>query len=229
MILLDRTTQNITNAELQELGGFALIDKPVGPTSFAMVYRLRKLTGVKRVGHAGTLDPLASGLLILAFGKATKKIHQFQGLPKSYLFTIKLGATTATDDAAAAEEQVTDVSHITAADVAKIIPQFTGTISQRPPAFSAIKVAGERAYDLARKGQELQLAERPIMVYQMVITSFELPHVTFEVWCSKGTYVRSLARDIGAVLGCGAYVTHLRRTGIGLYLVSNALTTLEAR
>lgn len=226
-LLTHSTIHPAWHAELQELGGIALIDKPVGPTSFNIVHQLRKLTGIKRVGHAGTLDPLASGLLIIAFGSSTKQLDQFQGLPKSYLFTLKLGATTSTDDAAAAEENIQDISHITLADIEKVISQFTGTICQLPPAYSAIKIEGQRAYDLARNGKMPQLQERPVMVYGLAIKALELPFVTLEVWCSKGTYVRSLARDIGAALGCGAYVTQLRRTAIGQYSVHDAFALHE--
>jgi tRNA pseudouridine55 synthase len=190
---------------------------------------LRYLTQIDRVGHAGTLDPLASGLLIIAFGKGTKQLEQFQGLPKAYSFTLKLGATTATDDAQMPEENITDTSGIGRSDIEAVITCFIGTIAQTPPAYSAIKVAGERAYDIARSNKVLELKPRPVMIHKLVITSFELPYVSFDMWCSKGTYVRSLARDIGGALGCGAYVTHLRRTGIGHYRVDDAVTVAQVR
>jgi tRNA pseudouridine55 synthase len=222
-------TSSIWRAEVQELGGFALIDKDVGPTSFFVVKQLRYLAQMDRVGHAGTLDPLASGLLIVAFGKGTKQLQQFQGLPKGYAFTLKLGATTATDDAQMPEENVTDISSISRADVEAVVSKFIGTIAQAPPLYSAIKVEGQRAYDIARSNQVLELQPRPVMIHQLVITSCELPYVSFDMWCSKGTYVRSLARDIGAVFGCGAYITQLRRTGIGPYRVVDAVSIGQVR
>ncbi len=205
-------------------GAFILIDKEVGPTSFDVVYAVRKKLQIKKVGHAGTLDPLASGLLIIACGKATKSIDQFQGLPKGYSFTIKLGATTKTDDAQMPEENLKDIGFITEKDVSHITKDFIGCIAQTPPIYSAIKINGSRAYDLARQEQTVVLQSRPVMIYQLKITHIEVPFVSFELWCSKGTYVRSLARDIGEKLGCGAYVTTLRRIAIGLYEVDDAIS-----
>lgn len=208
----------------EQSGGFILIDKPVGPTSFDIVYQVRKKLRIQKVGHAGTLDPLASGLLIIACGKATKQIDQFQGLPKGYRFTIKLGATTKTDDAQAPEEHKHDIGLITEENIAQAAQAFIGCIAQIPPIYSAIKINGQRAYDLARKDQEIILQSRPVMIYQLYITDLQLPFVSFELWCSKGTYVRSLARDIGQKLGCGAYVTQLRRIAIGSFNVDDAIT-----
>lgn len=210
-------------AQCAQTGGFILVDKPLGPTSFGIVQALRAITDIKAIGHAGTLDPLASGLLIVALGKATKQLTQFQSLPKGYTFTIKLGATTQTDDAQMPEENIVEVSHIAESQIYTAIAQFDGTIVQTPPAYSAIKVNGQRAYDLARNDLIPELQPRALMIYRLEITNISLPYVSLEVWCSKGTYVRSLARDIGRFLGCGAYVTVLRRIAIGLYTVDEAV------
>jgi tRNA pseudouridine55 synthase len=222
------TQQNLNSysqwlAQSAQIGGFILVDKPLGPTSFGMVQALRKITKIKAIGHAGTLDPLASGLLIVALGKATKQLTQFQSLPKGYTFTIKLGATTQTDDAQMPEEHVVDVSHIAQSHVYAAVAQFDGTIIQTPPIYSAIKVNGQRAYDMARNDLTPELQPRALMIYSLKVTDISLPYVSLEVWCSKGTYVRSLARDIGRILGCGAYVTTLRRIAIGLYMVDKAV------
>ncbi|MBK9247619.1 MAG: tRNA pseudouridine(55) synthase TruB [Ignavibacteria bacterium] len=208
-------------------GGVALIDKSTNWTSFDVVAKLRGLTRIKKVGHAGTLDPLASGLLILCFGKFTKKISEFQNAPKQYEAVIKLEATTKTDDSEAPEENHTSTLSLTNEQITNACHQFIGVIDQIPPMYSAIKKDGQPLYKLARKGIELDLPPRKVTIYSIVITKIELPFIHLTIDCAKGTYIRSLARDIGALLGCGGYLAALRRTAIGDFRVENAVTVQE--
>lgn len=209
-------------------GTTLLIDKPQGWTSFDVVnkvrHRLRKLTGVKRikVGHAGTLDPMATGLLILCTGKFTKKLHEFQGLDKEYTGTIQLGATTPSYDAETEIDQTYPVDHITEELVEKARQSFLGDIEQVPPMFSAIKVDGQPLYKRARKGEFIEIQPRPVKIFDFEIGRIELPEVDFRLHCSKGTYVRSLAYDIGKALESGAYLTALRRTKVGQFDIEKA-------
>lgn len=207
-----------------------LVDKPKDWTSFDVVAkirgRLKKLTGIKnlKVGHAGTLDPMATGLLIICVGKATKSIDAYMGLEKKYTGTMTLGATTPSYDAETAIDQTYPTSHITAEALNAALPAFTGAIQQVPPMFSAIKKEGTPLYAMARKGTSLELEPRPVHIHQFLLTRMELPEADFEVTCSKGTYIRSLAFDLGKAVGSGAYLSALRRTAIGPYLVSEAWT-----
>lgn len=229
-MFLDRTTLHDFEAwklEATTSGGVALIDKDTDWTSFDVVAKMRSLTRIKKTGHAGTLDPLATGLLILCFGKMTKSINTFQDAPKQYEAIIKLGATTKTDDAEAPEENILPVEHITEVDIANACTKFVGEIDQIPPMFSAIKKDGQPLYKLARKGIELDLPPRRVTIYSITITKIDLPYIHITVDCAKGTYIRSLARDIGAVLGCGGYLTSLRRTAIGEFRVENAVRISE--
>lgn len=210
-------------------GAVALIDKELDWTSFDCVAKLRNLTRVKRVGHAGTLDPLATGLLILCFGKATKDINQFQDADKRYDVEVKLGATTATDDRGAEEVIRENVEPIAPDVIEAALQTFVGTIEQIPPAFSAIKHQGRRQYELARKGKEFEPRPRTVTIHAIDNVEISWPYVRFSMWCSKGTYVRSVARDLGEQLGCGGYVTMLRRTFIGDYNVADAVTIDQLR
>lgn len=210
-------------------GAIALIDKEEDWTSFDCVAKLRNLTRVKRVGHAGTLDPLATGLLILCFGKATKDIDQFQDADKTYDVIVKLGATTATDDRGADEVPRENIQPIEASAIEAALQTFVGTIEQIPPAFSAIKHQGRRQYDLARKGKDFEPRPRTVTIHAINNVAVEWPFVRFTMHCSKGTYVRSVARDMGEMLGCGGYVHMLRRTFIGEYNVADAVTVDQAR
>lgn len=211
-----------------EEGEVLLINKPLGWTSFDVVNRLRiairECLGIKKikVGHAGTLDPLADGLLILCTGKFTKKIDEYQAQEKEYIGTFTLGATTPSFDLEHDIDDRFEYKHITPDMIARVVESFTGNIEQIPPVFSAIKINGKRAYKFARKEKELKLEPRPITISQFEITGTELPDVHFKVSCSKGTYIRSLARDFGHALQSGAHLTRLRRTRIGDFKLSEA-------
>jgi len=203
--------------------GALLVDKPQGLTSFGVVRRLRRALGVKKVGHAGTLDPMATGLLIVLVGReATREQDRFMGLPKTYTGTIRLGETTATYDAESPVEGHSDASGVTDAALEAARRRFLGEILQRPPAYSAIKRGGERLYAKARRGEDVEVAPRPVTVYELELTARRGADVDFRVVCSKGFYVRSLAHDFGEALGVGGHLTALRRTAIGPFRVEEA-------
>jgi tRNA pseudouridine55 synthase len=205
-----------------EINGWVVLDKPIGMTSTHAVARLKRLFNAKKAGHAGTLDPLASGILPIAFGEATKTVPFVQDGEKTYRFTIAWGAESDSDDA---DGKITERSDLRPKpeDICAALPQFTGTIMQRPPAFSAIKVAGERAYDLARDGEMPDLAPRPVTIHSLTLLAAEPDHATFEARCGKGTYVRAVARDLGRALGCFGHVSALRRTRVGPFGEAEAL------
>lgn len=203
-------------------GQVLLINKPLHWTSFDAVRRIRGLTGVIKVGHAGTLDPLATGLLIVCTGKFTKKINEYMGMEKEYTGTFILGSTTPTYDLESEPENFKDISHLTAEQIHAATQPFTGPILQMPPAHSAIKKDGKPVYLAARRGEEVELEPRPVTIYQFEITSIELPVVHFKVVCSTGTYIRSLAHDYGKALGVGGYMSSLCRTRIGTFTVEQA-------
>lgn len=205
-----------------------LINKPLEWTSFDVVRKLRSLLRIKKIGHAGTLDPLASGLLILCTGKWTKRINEYMAQEKEYTGTFTLGATTPTYDLESQPMDIKDLAGIDEARVRAAVQPFTGEIMQVPPAHSAIKVDGKRVYELARKGKEVKLEPRKVTIYAFEITSVELPVVGFRVVCSTGTYIRSLANDFGASLGCGAYLSSLCRTRIGAFELKDAWTMEQA-
>lgn len=209
-------------AELKK-AGVLLIDKPYKWTSFDAVNKIKIMTRAK-IGHCGTLDPLATGLLICCTGAATKQISSYQQLPKEYTGIIHLGATTPTYDLESEPQDFKPYEHLTEEQIRAATAQFTGDIMQTPPAHSAIKKDGKRSYDLAREGKEVKLDARPITIAEFEITAIQLPEVHFRVLCSTGTYIRSLANDFGAALGCGGYLQELRRTKIGNYNVAEALT-----
>ncbi|RMD68393.1 MAG: tRNA pseudouridine(55) synthase TruB [Bacteroidetes bacterium] len=209
-------------------GEILLVNKPEGWTSFDVVSkirnRLRKVLGVRKikVGHSGTLDPMATGLLIIATGKATKQLHELQGLPKEYEGTLVLGATTPSYDAETEVDQEYDWEHITLEQLEQARQRFIGEIEQVPPIFSAIKVDGQPLYKRARRGEAVEVEPRKVTIYEFELTRLELPRVHFRVACSKGTYIRSLAHDFGQALGSGAYLTALKRTAIGPYRLEDA-------
>tara|TARA_B100001146_G_C16200357_1_gene444107 strand:- start:4842 stop:5531 length:690 start_codon:yes stop_codon:yes gene_type:complete len=209
-------------------GQVLLIDKPLEWTSFQVVNKVRwlikKRFGIKKikVGHAGTLDPLASGLLILCTGKFTKKIETFQAQEKEYVATFHLGATTPSYDLETDVDQTFDISEITEEKIRNIVPNFLGTIEQQPPIFSAVKKEGKRLYEYARKGQEVDIPTRNVQIMTFEIIDISLPKVEARIVCSKGTYIRSLAHDFGKALNNGAYLSALRRTKIGDFSVENA-------
>lgn len=208
-------------------GQVLLINKPYDWTSFDVVRRIRNLVKIKKIGHAGTLDPLATGLLILCTGKYTKKINEYMAQEKEYTGTIVLGATTPTYDLESIPENFKDCSNITAEQVAEAAKTFTGEIMQVPPVYSAIKKDGKRAYEFARKGQDIELEPRRITVSEFS-TTLQYPEVHFKIVCSTGTYIRSLANDLGKKLDCGGYLSELCRTRIGEFSLKDAWTMQEA-
>lgn len=214
-------------------GQVLLIDKPLHWTSFQVVNKLRwhlkKRFNLKKikVGHAGTLDPLATGLLIICTGKFTKKIDEYQGKPKEYIGEFTLGATTPSYDLETAVNEIFPVNHITNRLLEETTKQFIGEINQIPPIFSAIKKEGKRLYEIAREGKTTEIEARKVTITNFEITNINLPRVTFKVQCSKGTYIRSLAHDFGKALNSGAYLSQLRRTKIGEFSVSKAQTVAD--
>lgn len=201
-----------------------LVDKPLQWTSFDAVRKIRYLTKTKKVGHAGTLDPLATGLLIICTGKFTKKINDYMAQEKEYTGTITLGAVTPTYDLESEPKDFKEYAHLSDEKIKEATGSFTGLIQQRPPIHSAIKKEGKRVYELARRGEDFQLEPRPVTIHSFEITGIELPSVRFRVVCGTGTYIRSLANDFGAALGCGGYLAALCRTRIGAFLLQDAKT-----
>lgn len=208
-------------------GRVLLIDKPLGWTSFDVVRKLRHLIRIKKIGHAGTLDPLATGLLIVCTGKFTKRINEFMAQEKEYTGTITLGAVTPSYDLETEPVDHQDIGHIDTEQINEAIRQFTGSILQVPPAHSAIKVNGKRVYEMARKGQAVVLEPRRITISAFELLRFEEGLLHFRVVCSTGTYIRSLANDLGHALGCGGYLSSLRRTRIGSFSVQEAQTPAQ--
>lgn len=214
-------------------GQVILIDKPLEWTSFQVVNKvrwlIRKKFGLKKikVGHAGTLDPLATGLLILCTGKFTKKIETYQAQEKEYTGTITLGATTPSYDLETEIDQEYDISNITPGAIVKATERFIGDIQQRPPLFSALKKDGKRLYDYAREGKEVEIPTRTVHISEFDITGIDLPRVNFRVVCSKGTYIRSLAYDFGKELNNGGHLSELRRTRIGSFNIKDAISIEE--
>ena len=205
-------------------GKVLLIDKPLYWTSFDAVRKIRNLIRIKKVGHAGTLDPLATGLLIVCTGKFTKRINEYMAKEKEYTGTFVLGATTPTYDLESEPENHRSIDDIDITAIEKAAGQLTGEIMQVPPAHSAIKKDGVRVYELARQGKEVKLDPRKITIHAFEIVKLELPVIHFRVVCSTGTYIRSLANDIGQLLGCGAYLSSLCRTRIGEFELKDAST-----
>ena len=210
-------------------GQVLLFDKPLHWTSFQLVNKVRwiikKKFGIKKikVGHAGTLDPLATGLVIICVGKKTKEINQYMGMPKTYTGTFHLGATTPSYDLETEIDQNFEIDHITSEKIQAVVHQFQGEIDQQPPVFSALKKEGKRLYEYARKGEDVEIPTRKVMIHDFSITQERMPEFDFEVRCSKGTYIRSLANDFGKALDSGAYLSKLRRTQIGQFKVGDAL------
>ncbi|UDL94787.1 tRNA pseudouridine(55) synthase TruB [Lichenihabitans sp. PAMC28606] len=212
-----------------EVNGWLVLDKPIGMTSTHAVSRLKRIFNAKKAGHAGTLDPLASGLLPVAFGEATKTVPFVQDGEKAYRFRVQWGSQTDTDDTEGRVIATSD-TRPTREAIEALLPSFTGVLMQRPPAYSAIKVNGERAYDRARDGETVELPPRPITVHALDLVMFGDGEAVFEAKCGKGTYVRAIARDLGEALGCLGHVTALRRTRVGPLYESHAaqLADLEA-
>lgn len=205
-------------------GKVILIDKPLEWTSFDAVKKIRILTGISKVGHAGTLDPLATGLLIICTGKFTKKINEYMGMEKEYTGSITLGARTPTYDRESEPFDLRSLYGMAEEKIIEATKNFIGTIMQVPPSHSAIKKDGKPVYLAARKGEDVVLEPRPITIKAFDITKVELPIIHFRVICSTGTYIRSLANDLGATLGVGGYLSSLRRTRIGVFHADDALS-----
>jgi tRNA pseudouridine55 synthase len=205
--------------------GLVVLDKPAGLTSRAAVDRVLRWFGPRtRLGHTGTLDPLATGVLVLCVGRATRLSEYVQQMRKTYRTRFLLGAKSDTDDADGRITPVAEATAPEAATLAACLAAFLGTIAQMPPAYSAAKVTGQRAYDRARRGEEVTLRPRPVCVYAIDVLAYAYPHLDLDVQCGKGTYIRALARDVGTQLGCGALVQMLRRTRVGPFSVDEALT-----
>ena len=201
------------------------IYKPIGPTSFKIISELRKITGIRRIGHAGTLDPLAQGVLVVAIGaKYTKDIDKIVATEKEYIAEVKLGETSTTDDEEGIKKQLTFDHKPLTNEIEEVIKGFIGRIEQIPPAFSAIKIAGKRAYDLARSGENPEMKPRKVEIKNIEILDYSYPLLRLKVTTAKGVYIRSLARDIGAKLGTGAYLAWLERTRVGKYTKEKSLT-----
>lgn len=198
------------------------IDKPSGWSSFKVIRRLRKILGVRKIGHAGTLDPMATGMLICLVGRATKLMERFMGLPKEYTGIIRLGETTPSYDAETEVDAVRPVDHLTAEDLERAREMFLGEIQQLPPMYSAVKVGGERLYKKARRGEHIERRTRSVTIGSFALGDRDGRDLPFHVHCSKGTYIRSLAHDFGEELGVGAHLVALRRTAIGPFDVEDA-------
>ena len=208
-------------------GAVLVLDKPLLWTSFDVVKKVRSLLSVKKVGHAGTLDPLATGVLLVCTGKKTKTISYYQDLEKVYTGEMILGKTTPSIDLETDFDSETPYTHLTESEIRKLIPTFLGYVSQIPPAYSAIKTRGERAYKKVRQGQAIILAPRQVFIRSFVITSIKIPSIKFEVTCGKGTYIRGLVRDFGLQLGVGAYLKSLCRTRIGPFRLEDAYNVAD--
>ena len=213
----------IRRADLK-VGKIVAIDKPEGWTSFDVVNKLRGLTKVKKVGHAGTLDPFATGVLLICFAGATKQVNKLMELEKEYQGTFELGAETDSHDVTGKVIAQLPVPNLSRAQIEQAAKRYAGDIMQTPPMFSALKREGRRLYELARKGEQIDLAPRPVKIYAFDIIEVKLPEIRFAVTCSRGTYIRALARDLGKDLGCGAFLKSLRRTRVGDYTAGSALS-----
>ncbi len=224
---LNHFSSNLCNSSFRsklhlEEGAVIAVNKPLRWTSFDVVRKLRTIFSVKKIGHAGTLDPLATGLLLICTGKKTKSISYYQDLEKTYTGEMVLGKTTPSIDLETAFDSEKSCECITEEAIQKLVPTFLGPINQVPPAYSAIKIRGERAYKKAREGQTMNLAPRQVFIQDFRVTYIGIPLIRFEVVCSKGTYIRSLVRDFGQQLGVGAYLSKLCRTRIGDFKLEDA-------
>jgi tRNA pseudouridine55 synthase len=209
-------------------GEVLLVDKPSGWTSFDVVNKLRRAAGGLKMGHAGTLDPMATGLLIICTGKKRKEIDKFTGLDKEYIAEVRLGIRTASFDTETEPVEERSTEGVTEEQIRTVLREFTGPQMQMPPMWSAVKIRGKRLYEHARKGVEIDRPARPIVVHELELVECAVPRLVLRIACTKGTYVRSLANDIGLRLGCGACLTGLRRTRIGPYGVDDAFAVAQA-
>lgn len=236
-IMLKKMVHDVTfdfpDLEINPEGDLLLVDKPYKCTSFDVVGKIRRQVQRKagrkvKVGHAGTLDPLATGLLIICVGKMTKQVDSIQAQDKTYTGTFAIGATTPSFDLEKPVDAEYPYTHVTLDDAVNAAKSFIGETEQVPPIFSAVKHKGERSYEIARRGDEAQLAAKKITIYDFQITRFELPEVDFLIRCSKGTYIRAIARDFGRALKSGAHLSSLRRTNIGCFNVNDAIKPIIA-
>jgi tRNA pseudouridine55 synthase len=225
-MMIKKETNNLSGCDFYS-GEHILLDKPFQWTSFDVVSKIRNAVGVKKVGHAGTLDPLATGLLIICTGKKTKDLSSFQDLEKTYTGSILLGKNSKSMDLETELIGDEDISSIKDEDIYKIREKFVGNILQDPPMYSAIKYKGKPLYNIARKGKTIELKPREVTVSKFDILEINKPYIKFEITCSKGTYIRSIANDLGEGLGCGGVLNSLRRTAIGKYSVNDALSIDE--
>ena len=213
---------------LGQPSGFLLVDKPAGITSHDVVDRVRHITGIRRVGHSGTLDPFATGLLILGVGRATKELGKFQGLPKRYVATMHFGATSQTGDITGTIKPSLRATGGSVAipsfvDMTTVCARFLGPIHQTPPMYSAKKIGGVKLYELARAGKTIERRPNPVTIHELILIQYAWPVADIEVACSSGTYIRTLVEDIGNALGVGAYCEQLRRTAIGFWKIEEAI------
>lgn len=206
------------------MNGIIVVDKPSGVTSFDVVQKIRSKFKIRRVGHCGTLDPLATGLLVILLGKDTKLFSKFSTFDKVYKATLELGLSTSTGDCQGDILQRRKVGNISVSEIESVFRNFIGETVQIPPMFSALKYRGKKLYELARLGIEVPRKKRSINIYDLKICGFHMPYVDFYVHCSKGTYIRTLAQDIGERLGCGACITEIRRTLLGPFSIKDAIT-----
>jgi len=221
--IITNQTTDLSNADFTE-GEIILIDKPSGPTSFQIVNKIRKITGVRKVGHSGTLDPKASGLMIVCTGKKTKVMDEFINLNKTYSGIIKLGLTSPSMDLETECTEVPIPNDMSEENIRDIRDSFLGEIEQTPPMYSAVKVGGKKLYNLARKGKTIEREPRKIFIEKFEINKIDLPDIHFTITCSKGTFIRAIADDFGKKLGSGAVLSELRRIGIGEFSVEEAFT-----
>src|SRR6056297_2151094 len=227
--IVDRNTDpNSFPKENFTTGAVLVMNKPLEWSSFHLVKFIRYRVPPKKVGHAGTLDPLATGVLVVCTGKATKSIEQIQDLSKEYIAKITFGESTPSYDSALDADETAPWDHITEEKIIEVLKRdFTGEIMQKPPIYSAIKIKGERLYKKARRGEKVDIVPRPVQIYETEILNVNLPEITLRVKCGKGTYIRSIAHDLGLALGSRAFMSGLERTAIGSYNVEKALTTDE--
>jgi tRNA pseudouridine55 synthase len=221
--IITNQTNDLFDADFSE-GEIILIDKPSGPTSFQVVNKVRKITGVKKVGHSGTLDPLASGLVIVCTGKKTKDMDRFINLDKTYTGIIRLGLSSPSMDTETECSEHPLPEDLDEQKILEVREKFLGEIEQTPPMYSAVKIKGEKLYNLARKGKSVERKPRKVFISKFDIEKVELPDIYFYITCSKGTYIRAIADDLGKELNCGGVLFKLRREKIGEFNVKNALT-----
>jgi len=227
-MIVTKQTQQINSSEFQE-GLVLLINKEKSKSSFDAVRDIRKIMNIKKVGHAGTLDPLATGLLILCTGKKTKEIYKYQNMNKVYEGTITLGCETPSMDSETEPTKILPVDGISEKKINEVKESFIGEIEQIPPMYSAIKHKGKSLYKYARKGIDIKREPRRINIYDFKIKNIDLPNIDFKIECSKGTYIRVVASDFGKLLGCGGYLSRLERTKIGHYELENAIITEDLK